>query len=218
VLLEQKLEHLEASEDRQRCVDYSLAKISDLETAARIFVQSFPRRVNKWFSKERQARQFYHDLLELMLMAHPRTFFVARQNDAVVGFLILTLPGTSLGRALLRNRFVLHLAARYAGGRYGLSLSLFTTALRSVVAAPFSRKAGAHKDPHVYVVAVDKDHTGKGIGSALIEQAKVASRNKFPRLMLYVDVDNVGATRLYERTGFRIVKSDSFQHEMVCDF
>jgi len=69
-------------------------------------------------------------------------------------------------------------------------------------------RAGAHggasEQSHVgeLGILVDRDHRGKGVGSALLERALSDARSKFELVYLSVFSVNEGARRLYERFGF----------------
>ncbi|HET9532022.1 MAG TPA: GNAT family N-acetyltransferase [Blastocatellia bacterium] len=202
--------------DVSEAIEYRTVERKDLADAVRIYLESFPARVDRLFHNERHAAQFYLDLMGLMRLAHGRTFFAALHHDRLVGYLILTLPRQSLLAALFRERFILQVAAHALTGRYGFSLSMLGRVLRGLFSEGSSDVARRLSDsPHVYVVAVEKQFTGKGIGSALIEQARAACRGRFHRIWLNVERENTGAIQMYERTGFRIVESDALQHVMV---
>ena len=200
-------------------ISYSRIVQQDIDATARIFIHSFPQRVNKWFQNKSHSVDFIRDMLELMRLAHGRTFFAARHNDRLIGFLILTLPNKRLLLALLRERFFLRAAALALTGRYGLSFSVLSRAVKElfVMRGPGRIRAPSNR-PNVYAVAVEKQYRGRGIGSALIEQARLACRDSFSQMWLFVDVENVTAIRLYERMGFLIVNSDHSQHLMTWDF
>ena len=203
----------------QGSIKYGLVEKMDMDAAARIYLKSFPRRVRKWFYKEHDAAHFYADLMELMRLAHGRTFFAARHNGQLIGYLILMLPNRSLFRALLREGFILRVVAHALSGCYGFSLSVLGRALKEFFFIRNARMGAEPSDsPHVYVVVVEKQYTRRGIGFALIEQARLTCRESFSQMWLYVETDNVGTIRLYERIGFRIVKSDPSQHLMAWDF
>lgn len=61
---------------------------------------------------------------------------------------------------------------------------------------------GYLKIPRIYSLAVGKNARGKGIGKALINEAK----SKFKSLRLEVRKDNEAAINLYEKAGFKSVK------------
>ena len=58
----------------------------------------------------------------------------------------------------------------------------------------------------IYVIAVDPDHSGKGLGRALVLAGldHLHRIRAMPTGMLYVDASNVGAVHLYERLGFTV--------------
>ncbi len=61
----------------------------------------------------------------------------------------------------------------------------------------------------VYVIGVDPDRSGGGIGSALLTRGlvRLAERGN-DEVILYTEGDNVGAITLYQRTGFTIDTRD----------
>lgn len=61
----------------------------------------------------------------------------------------------------------------------------------------------------VYVLGVDPDAQGLGLGGALLDAglAYLATRG-CAEVMLYADEDNAGAVRLYESSGFRVTDRD----------
>ena len=62
----------------------------------------------------------------------------------------------------------------------------------------------------VYVVAVDPDFSGRGIGKALTEAGLAHLHEQgCSRVILYVDADNPAATRLYEGLGFTKIRGEA---------
>ncbi len=199
----------------RQAITYGAIEKGETELAARIYVQSFPWRVRRWFGRQGPAIAFYRDLFELMRLAHGKSFLAARKQGELVGFLILTLPDTNLFRAACREGFCLRLAWHAIAGQYGYSFSLLAVALKGLTQGSYQQRPELLRGPHVYVVVVRQQDTGKGIGSALIEQARTVCHGRYGQIWLYVEGDNAEAIRLYERIGFRIVESDPTQHAMV---
>lgn len=57
-------------------------------------------------------------------------------------------------------------------------------------------------------VSVSKNHQGKGIGRKLIEaMIQNAQEKGFDKVGLLVDIENPSAKKLYERIGFKVVKT-----------
>lgn len=57
-------------------------------------------------------------------------------------------------------------------------------------------------------VSVSMNHQGKGIGRKLIEAMIIHAKEKgFDKIGLLVDVENPSAKKLYERIGFKVVKT-----------
>ena len=60
-------------------------------------------------------------------------------------------------------------------------------------------------------LAVDEEIRGEGVGSIILDQAiKIAQQRGCRRVVLDVALDNPGARRLYERTGFKVFNKKSF--------
>lgn len=184
--------------------------------AASIYLHRFPQRVRTWFRRPDQALCFYADLFELMRLTHPGTFFAARLGERLAGYLILTRPEASLLRTVFGQWFLARAIWHAGTGRYGFSPSLVWKALQSTrhpEASLVSRIADG--TPHVYVVAVRPECSGRGIGTALLEQARLACTGRYREISLCVERDNGNAIRLYQRLGFRIAGSDEAEHVMV---
>ncbi|WP_276937173.1 mycothiol synthase [Ferrimicrobium acidiphilum] len=72
-----------------------------------------------------------------------------------------------------------------------------------------------HYDSHpmigeIYVIAVDPEDTGKGLGKALLVEGMyyLGEVRKLSSIMLYVERNNAGAQALYRRFGFTVDHSD----------
>ena len=60
-------------------------------------------------------------------------------------------------------------------------------------------------DYYLSNIAVDPQFRGKGIGTYILENAfKLAEKKRCRRVILDVTLNNVGASRLYERVGFKV--------------
>jgi mycothiol synthase len=61
----------------------------------------------------------------------------------------------------------------------------------------------------IYVIAVDPDFHGRGLGSALVLAGlENMSRRGITEAMLFVDAENKPAVEMYERLGFRVTRTD----------
>ena len=66
-------------------------------------------------------------------------------------------------------------------------------------------------------LGVIPDHRGRGLGTSLLYQSLVGFQAVgLPRAFLEVTAQNVGALRLYQRLGFRIVKTVYKAAELAC--
>ncbi len=61
----------------------------------------------------------------------------------------------------------------------------------------------------IYVIAVDPDFHGRGLGSALVVAGlDNMSRRGITEAMLFVDAENQPAVEMYQRLGFRVTRTD----------
>jgi ribosomal protein S18 acetylase RimI-like enzyme len=66
-------------------------------------------------------------------------------------------------------------------------------------------------DYYFAIIAVDEDSRGQGIGSFILEEGMKLAREKgCKRAVLDVDLENEGALRLYENSGFKKFNKKSF--------
>lgn len=66
---------------------------------------------------------------------------------------------------------------------------------------------GLKKKSMIYSIAIDKKFRGKGYGKRLLgESMKEMKLNGIDSILLYVNVSNTSATKLYEKMGFQIIK------------
>jgi len=60
---------------------------------------------------------------------------------------------------------------------------------------------------HLHGLVLGKEHRGRGIGGRVLEMLEARSAGRVDAIELGVHVSNKDAIRLYERTGFRTVKT-----------
>ena len=78
-----------------------------------------------------------------------------------------------------------------------------------VLASMWVKVVPGEDSGEIYVLGVDPDAQGRGLGSALTTRAlDEMSRRGLRRATLYVEGDNVAARRTYEKQGFRRVATD----------
>jgi ribosomal protein S18 acetylase RimI-like enzyme len=208
----------EAPQNPEIEIGYGLVEKKDVNSITKIYLESFPQRVKRWFRKDIYAARFYKDVMDLMRLAYPRTFFAARHNRTLIGYLILRLPNTNLICALFRDFFFFRAAAHALTGRYGFAVAVLRRVFYELLSIRNSRQGDRlNESPHVYVLAVEENYRGMGIGTRLIMQAKSFCRESFQHIWLYVDPHEMEVIRLYERIGFRIICSYPTQHLMVLD-
>lgn len=206
-----------ALEDRAE-VEFALASKSDVPEAAEIFVNSFPKMIQKWFSEPDKSRSFCRDLFELLWRNDGNHFFVARRQGRLAGYLILILPERGFLRGLFRNGFLWRALAHAIAGKYGYSAKTLFRILQSVTGrGRTAMEQDLSGSPHIYNVAVATEFAGHGIGTGLLKRARAACEKDFDRMWLTVDQENDEAVRMYEKDGFRTVATQAGQYLMVRD-
>ncbi len=79
-----------------------------------------------------------------------------------------------------------------------------------LVASHWTKRVGGGKPGEVYVVAVDPQAQGGGLGTAiLLAGLHHLQRRGEHRVILYVDADNAAAVHVYRRWGFTTVSTDT---------
>ena len=89
----------------------------------------------------------------------------------------------------------------------------FFRALRAAVVFGFYERSLKPGELLMDGIAVREDHRGQGIGTRLLSEiVQYARDHAYQSVRLDVIDTNPGARRLYERTGFTVVKSESFPY------
>ncbi|MFQ5698647.1 MAG: GNAT family N-acetyltransferase [Myxococcota bacterium] len=187
----------------------------DLEAVAQLYRVSFPERVAR-LGRERSARAWVHDQLELLCARYPRTSFVAEREGRLAGFLILTVPRGGpipvAGADLERRRML----RRALTGVYGLPL-------RAALDAGLSRLGALgtglplRRTPHVAAIAVDAAFARSGVGRALVSRAREVCAGSFRAIWLNVETHHAAAICFYERLGFRCLRRGRREQRMWLD-
>jgi GNAT superfamily N-acetyltransferase len=174
------------------------AQETDREAVAMILAQAFPALYDSTFGRLGEARQarLLHALYRDGLLSLETTRIAVHHHEAV-GVCILH-TGKDIGRGSLddfwrslRSELGWFRAIRALIG--GLTTNAFLN----------SRIPRAADLVYIEALAVRSDKQGKGIGTALLHDAEIWTRDaKRTRLALHVLVRNEGARRLYERHGY----------------
>lgn len=197
---------------------YGFASGDDIPAAVSIYLQNFPHLAEKWFVNPEHARVFYSDLIELLWRMYSETFFTAKFDSQLAGFLILTVPESRVIPTFLNRGFLTKVTRHFLSGSYGRSIKFYTKVLKDLARlenSKFEKSLRAY--PKVYILAVDQRYTGMGIGSELIQRALDLCSQAYRKMWLYVEIDNTSAVRFYQRFGFRIIHSNNIQHVMTID-
>ncbi len=195
---------------------FGLLHPSDVDDAARLYLQNFRERVGLLFDRETHALEFLKDFFELLRLAHGDTFLTAHDGDGLVAYLVLTMPDQNRLAAATNPRYVTRVIANGLRGRYGLPLKAARGILRTLGGVRLSEtEASLRGYPHVYVIVTRNESRGRGIGTALLNQARAIAGPHYSKIWLCVDRENHSAIRLYERLGFQTVSLITGQLVMV---
>jgi ribosomal protein S18 acetylase RimI-like enzyme len=173
------------------------AQPEDAHVAAKLLYQTIEGLGAYMFGSD-PCRPVLGTLKELFVRAENRFSHcfasIAESGGDVVG-LLMAYPGEIVTRLDATT-------GRHLLGLFSLT-AMFRLAWRSLAIAGPEAKRGEY---HIANVAVLPRFQGRGIESRLLalaeEQARAAGLS---RTSLCVDMDNAGAKRLYQRTGYRIV-------------
>ncbi len=178
-------------------VDQQIARLHVSSDPFFVLGDSADRSVNFFTDKVTVFRRFAGDGI------------LVESNDdgEVLGFLLMQLDPRTFHRRLLRSGYGMWYLWSVVTGRYRGSPEGWRKWLRLPLAFLNGRKRQSYPDAaKIIAFVVREDQRGKGIGSRLLEQAvALAVQRGQLRLAITVNVDNDGARRLYERSGFSVV-------------
>ncbi len=196
-------------------VEIRSAQPRDIPRVAGIFLTSFPARVATLFARSEPALAFYRDLFELMRLARGDDFLVADVGEGCVGFLVLVRPGARLAPSLAREGFALRAVGHALRSGYLFSPRLIWRSLASLLRCGQHEAPELARHPHVYAVAIDAAHTGRGVGSRLLGAARARCGDEYEALGLTVERDNTQALALYEKLGFERIREGAEEVQML---
>ncbi len=166
---------------------------ADLSQVATLVASSFREDLNRIVKlPDDKMAEFIIEVGEVSPSPFPG-YVVAESNGKVVGVIILKWPNQDV----VKNRLRLSKALRY-----GLPAAIKLIVFRYL----FPEKPGK-ETCHVAELAVKENARKKGIGTALLEYGKGVTKEKgLKKYSLHVDTENKPALRLYQRTGFELIK------------
>lgn len=171
-----------------------LSEITDVVTNAML---TNPLHVAAFGSCDDRAREMQRKMFDIVLRQPDCKLHVAKKNNQVIGVMNYYMPGhcqLSLGKTLML------LPELIMGVR-----EKFPRVLK------WKSVWGAHdaKTPHLHFgpLAVLAAEQGRGVGSALLHYfCRIADANKHDA---YLETDKKENVRLYEKSGFEIVATDT---------
>jgi ribosomal protein S18 acetylase RimI-like enzyme len=165
----------------------------DLSQVADLIASSFKEDFNRIVKlPDDELAKFIIDVGDVFPFSFPG-YIVAERNGEIAGVMILRWPKQKVPKNRLKLSKALH---------YGL----FTAVKLIVMRFLFPERPGK-ETCHIAELAVKENVRMKGIGTALLEHGKVVAGEKgLKKYTLHVDAENKPALRLYERTGFELVK------------
>ncbi len=124
--------------------------------------------------------------------------YIVTQNELVIGVLLYSM-GTHHKLGELKFHFQnLNLID---------ALKFFLIALKDSFILSHLKKC----DFYLAGIAVDEEFRGQGVGSLILDKAiNIARKKGCKRVVLDVSLDNIGAKRLYENTGFKVFNKRSY--------
>ena len=124
--------------------------------------------------------------------------YVVTQNESVIGVLLYSIGNHQKLGELKFHFHNLNLVDAFI---------FFLIALKDSFILSHLKKC----DFYLAGIAVDKKFRGQGVGSLILEQAIDMARKKgCKRVVLDVNMDNMGAKRLYEKNGFKVFDKRSY--------
>ena len=165
----------------------------DLSQVASLVASSFREDINRIVKlPDDKMAEFIIEVGEVFPFPFPG-YVVAESDGEIMGVMILRWPK----QEVLKNKLRLSKALRY-----GLPATIKLIVMRYL----FPERPG-EETCHVAELAVKENVRKKGIGTALLEYGKgVAKEKGLKKYTLHVDAENKPAPRLYQRTGFELVK------------
>ncbi len=166
---------------------------SDLSQVASLIARSFREDFNRIVKlPDDKMAEFIIDVGDVFPSPFPG-YIVAENDGEIVGIMILRWPKQEAPK----NKFRLSKALRY-----GLPATIKLIVMRYL----FPERPGK-ETCHVAELAVKENARKKGIGTALLKYGKTVAKEKgLKKYTLHADAENKPALRLYQRTGFELVK------------
>lgn len=160
------------------------------EAAADIYYEAFRRKLGPLLGAEARAKAALAASFDLDCI------IAALENDKLLGIVALQQGSKRFAKlrfSTMRNH-------------YGLFEGTYRLALMTVFES-YNRHSGLY----IEAIAVAPEARGRGIGTLLLDNVTGYAREKgYPHLTLEVVNTNPNAQRLYEREGFKVVKTSEY--------
>ena len=166
----------------------------DSLTVSKLIYEADAETFNFFFGSQKNASQKIEKLVSAgdNSLGYQQIYLVTNENHEILGVMVY-LIGDKIERIqelkiLLRN---LNIFDAFRFMIIEMMDSLFLSNLND-------------DDYYFFIIAVDENARGQGIGSFILEEGiKLARKKGCKRAVLDVDIKNEGALRLYERFGFK---------------
>ncbi len=175
-------------------------KPSDLDEVIKIMVYSFESKFHAMSDMTTdQIIDFFHETGFIEGESF-EGYFVVEVEGKVVGVMVLRWHGQETGQD------VYNINIRALKKKYG-----FKNTMKLIAGLALLSDSVDKGDCYIEHIAVAPEYRGHGIGSMLIDEAKVFVNNmpKIKSVTLHVAASNIGATLLYEKHGFKTVNRHS---------
>ncbi len=176
----------------------------DIDKVSKLIYETELELFKPLFGKNQQKAQY--NIKKLIIngensFGHDFINVVTLDNDEVLGVLV-----SYSGRELKENNETRTLF-KALGFIEFLKLTLIGSILNKLLTSEKN-----DDDYYLSNISVDENHRGKGVGTFILKYAlKLANEKNARRVILDVSLDNIGARKLYEKTGFKIYNKKSIK-------
>lgn len=191
-------------------MEYRLATSADMPAVADVFIAAFPESVSHTLGDAPVPRPLLDEAFRVCLDCEPDGFWVAVDDDAVVGYIIAPRAVDRVWQKAVSGGYVWRWLGGIVSGRYRFSWQTIRQAAGGKLAFWHSQKVAEDVPARILSVAVAPAGRGRHVATELVGLACDRFRRLgVSRVRLEVRPDNLPAKRVYERAGFRAIGTTS---------